>query len=142
MKSLPLFFYASLLLSQFSYGQVKPLAFPMKEKVDNLMNEAMKNSDLPAVVAIAINNKNQQVAYTYGKAIWNQNAEVTTKNIFRIYSMTKLVTSIAAMQLVEKGLVGLDDELSYILPDMTKIPILSDGKFITPKNPITYKYFL
>jgi methyl acetate hydrolase len=36
--------------------------------------------------------------------------------------MTKVVTSIALMQLVEKGLIGLDDDLSSLMPEMVAIP--------------------
>ena len=38
--------------------------------------------------------------------------------------MTKIVTSIAAMQLVERGKVELDQDLSGLLPEMARIPIL------------------
>jgi CubicO group peptidase (beta-lactamase class C family) len=106
------------------------------------MNEAMTGSDLPAVVAVAVNSKSEEVEYTYGKAVWTKETEVTRYHIFRIYSMTKLVTSIAAMQLVEKGLVKLDDDLSLHLPEMSKIPILANGKLIVPKSPITLRHLL
>ncbi len=106
------------------------------------MNEAMENSDLPAVVAIAINKHGEKVTYNYGKAVWKEDAEVTPEHIFRIWSMTKLVTSIAAMQCVENGLIGLDDDLSEIMPEMTDIPILSNGKLIEPKNKITLRHLL
>lgn len=102
----------------------------------------MRASDLPAVVAIAVNSNGERIDYSYGKAIWSEKAPVTPQHIFRIYSMTKLVTSIAAMQMVEKGLIGLDDDLSAQLPQMTKIPILSDGKLITPKNRVTLRHLL
>ncbi len=102
----------------------------------------MAASDLPAVVAIAINSKGQRVDYVYGKAVWSEEAKVTLQHIFRIYSMTKIVTSIAALQLVEKGLIKLDDDLSALLPEMTKIPILFNGKLIAPKNPITLRHLL
>ena len=85
------------------------------------MDAAMKGSDLPAVVALAINKQGQRVTYTSGKAIWTENEPVTVRHIFRIYSMTKLVTSIAALQMVENGKVGLDDDLSTLMPEMTSI---------------------
>jgi CubicO group peptidase (beta-lactamase class C family) len=44
--------------------------------------------------------------------------------------------------LVEKGLVKLDEDLSLFLPEMAKIPILSKGKLISPKNPITLRHLL
>lgn len=129
------------LFSQICFSQTVK-SFPPRERVSKIMNDAMTSSDLPAVVAIAVNSKGQQVDYVYGKAVWKESANVTAQHIFRIYSMTKLVTSIAAMQLVEKGLVKLDDDLSSFLPEMTKIPILSNGKILTPKNPITLRHLL
>lgn len=35
-----------------------------------------------------------------------------------IYSMTKLMTSISAMQCVERGLIGLDDDVSTVLTSL------------------------
>ena len=116
--------------------------FPSEERINQLMSEAIQKSDLPAVVAIAINKNGEKVTYNYGKANWSEDAEVTQEHIFRIYSMTKLVTSIAAMQCVENGLIGLDSDLSGIMPEMTDIPILSDGNLIEPKNNITLRHLL
>lgn len=57
-------------------------------------------------------------------------------------SMTKLMTSIAAMQLVEQGKISLDDDVSHLLPDLAAQEILTGfndaGKPILKKrqNPI------
>lgn len=102
----------------------------------------MKQSDLPAVVAIALNSKGERVDYTFGKAIWKEDAPVTSKNIFRIFSMTKVLTTVAAMQLVEQGQITLDEDLSSLLPEMSKIPILSNGKLTAGKKPITLRHLL
>jgi methyl acetate hydrolase len=131
-----------ILLLLVSCKEVSTTSFPSEEKVSRLMNEAMEKSDLPAVVAIAINKSGEKVIYNYGKAIWTQDAEVTEEHIFRMWSMTKLVTSIAAMQCVENGLIGLDDDLSSIMPEMSDIPILSNGELIEPKNKITLRHLL
>ena len=116
--------------------------FPSEEKVITEMNAAMENSDLPALVAMAINKAGEKVTYSYGKAVWEEDAEVTPNHIFRIYSMTKLITSIAALQLVEKGILGLDDDLSELMPEMADIPILSNGELVAPKNKITLRHLL
>ena len=42
---------------------------------------------------------------------------VTPETIFRVYSMTKPVVSVATMQLVEDGKIGLDDPISKYIPD-------------------------
>jgi methyl acetate hydrolase len=142
MKSITLCFLIFLLLGSCENRQVTNRSFPLQDRVTELMDEAIKNSDLPAVVALAINKKGQRLTYTYGKAVWTEDQKVTTKHIFRIYSMTKVVTSIAAMQLVEKGLIGLDDDLSSLMPEMASIPILSSGQLSQAKNPITLRHLL
>ena len=106
------------------------------------MIEAMKKNDLPAVVAIASNIKNEEVSFAYGKAVWTEDEDVTENHIFRLWSMTKLITSVAAMQLVERGEIGLDDDLNNLLPEMSEIPILSNGQLAKPKNPITLRHLL
>ena len=142
MKTLTLFSCTLFLINPFLFGQVKPQPFPAPTRVTSRMDEAMKQSDLPAVVAMAVNSKNQTITYTHGKAVWTENTDVTAKHIFRIASMTKLVTSIAALQLVEKGLIGLDDDLSNLLPEMAEIPILSNGQLSQAKNFITLRHLL
>lgn len=116
--------------------------FPAQEQVTSIMNEAMKRSDLPAVVAIASNTKNEEVSFAYGKAVWTENIDVTENHIFRLWSMTKLITSVAALQLVESGKIGLDDDLRTVLPEMSEIPLLANGKLTHPENPITLRYLL
>jgi len=112
-------------------------------EVRKVMAEAMALSDLPSVVAVAINSKGHHIEYTYGGVNWGKSDPVKTSSIFRIHSMTKIVTSMAAMQLVEQGKVHLDEDLSELLPEMAKIPImLEDGKLVEPKSAITLRHLL
>ena len=122
-------------------------ASPSLEKPHNevikVMEEAMAESDLPAVVAVAINSKGHRIEYAYGAVNWGESEPIKTSSIFRIHSMTKIVTSIAAMQLVEQGKVELDQDLSELLPEMAKIPILQqDGKLVEAKVGITLRHLL
>lgn len=133
----------AILLLLFCLGCTREKkAFPPEEYVAQLMDESIRQTDLPALVAIAVNKQGEKVSYRYGNAIWTEETAVTPDHIFRIYSMTKLVTSIAALQMVEKGFIGLDDDLSEILPEMSRIPILSNGEFMVPANPITLRHLL
>ncbi len=118
------------------------VSFPTQEKITSEMDVAIKSSDLPAVVAMASNQKGEAVSYSYGKAIWGANDAVTPEHIFQLQSMTKLLTSIAALQLVERGEIGLDDDLSTVLPILKTIPILNKGKLTAPKNAITLRHLL
>ena len=78
------------------------------------MEEAMAKSDLPTVVAVAINSKGHRIEYAYGAVNWGESEPIKTSSIFWIHSMTKIVTSIATMQLVEQGKVELDQDLSEL----------------------------
>jgi CubicO group peptidase (beta-lactamase class C family) len=71
---------------------------------------------------------------------------MTTTTSGWMASMTKLMTSVAAMQVVEKGLVGLDDDLGAILPELGDRKILMSfdeetktASFMKPTNKITMR---
>ena len=49
--------------------------------------------------------------------------------IFRIYSMTKPITSVALMSLYEKGLFQLDDPVSEYIPAFKDLNVYSEGIF-------------
>jgi len=63
-------------------------------------------------------------------------------DIFRIYSMTKPVTSVAAMILVEEGLLSLDDELGDIIPAFADVEVYQDAGNRRPSRPILIRDLL
>ena len=115
---------------------------PSQSALSLAMNEKMVSSDLPSVVAIASDKFGEEVSFCYGKAVWNENVNTTKDHIFQLHSMTKLLTSVAALQLVEKGKIGLDDDLSLWMPEMTNIPIVEKGELSEAKKPITLRHLL
>jgi CubicO group peptidase (beta-lactamase class C family) len=66
----------------------------------------------------------------------------------KVASCTKLITSIAALQCVERGLIGLDDSVFDVLPEVAKLEIISsqdNGQTLTftkPKKPITVRQLI
>ena len=64
-------------------------------------------------------------------------------DIFRIYSMTKPVTSVAVMILVEEGKVALDDPLSKFVPEFADVKVLAGGgDRVAADGPITVEHLL
>ena len=47
--------------------------------------------------------------------------------IFRLYSMTKPITSVAFMMLVEQGLVALDDPVHHVIPEWKDLGVYAGG---------------
>src|ERR1700753_4493379 len=68
--------------------------------------------------AILLIRRNGQTAYfkSFGVRDPATKAPMTPDTIFRIYSMSKPITTVAAMILVEEGKLGLDDPLSKYIP--------------------------
>ena len=75
-----------------------------------------------AVVLVARDGK---VAYqeTIGKLDPQKGAPMTSDAIFRIYSMTKPITTVAAMILVEEGRLTLDAPVSRFIPEFAKMQV-------------------
>jgi len=72
---------------------------------------------------------------------------MTTDTIFRIYSMTRAVTAVALLQLVEQGKVDLDAPVSQYLPDLAEleeITAVADDAISTraASSPITARQLL
>ena len=64
-------------------------------------------------------------------------------DIFRIYSMTKPLTSVAVMILVEEGAVALDDPVSKFIPAFAGVNVLNDaGERVAPARPMTVEHLL
>ena len=56
-----------------------------------------------------------------------QGLPVEPDTLWRLFSMTKPVTSVAAMMLVEQGLLGLDDPVSDYLPEFSDLVVYAGG---------------
>jgi CubicO group peptidase (beta-lactamase class C family) len=67
--------------------------------------------------------------------------------IFRIYSMTKPIASVAALLLMEQGKFQLDDPVSHYLPEFAEVRVFTGGtadapELREPKRPITIRHLL
>ena len=88
--------------------------------LDGKLPDALKNGDIPGAVVTVV--KDGQVVTTRGYG-WsdtgasggNPVAVDPQKSLFRVASISKIPTSIAAMQLVEQGKVDLDADISAYL---------------------------
>ena len=69
---------------------------------------------------------------------------MTEDTIFRIYSMTKPITSVALMMLYEEGYFQLDDEVYKHIPEWRNLQVYASGNyplFLTqrPERPMTIR---
>lgn len=62
----------------------------------------------------------------HGGAISIDGPAVTSDSLFRIASITKLITTATALTLVEDGLIELDNPVDAVLPELSGLKVLSD----------------
>ena len=78
---------------------------------------------------------------SYGRADIASNRPIDANTIYRIYSMTKPITSVALMQLMEQGHFELDDAAKRWLPALGKLEVYQQGKLeadITIRHLLTH----
>ena len=69
----------------------------------------------------------KELVKCYGTTSLNSNQPITENTLFRLASMTKPITAVATLILVDRGLISLDDSVDKYLPEFKNIK-LDDGK--------------
>jgi methyl acetate hydrolase len=102
-------------------------------KIDEVLQDAIDNDAVPGVVAMAAGDDG--VIYE-GAAGLRQAGEcdpITPDTMMRIASMTKMVTTTAALQLVEQGRLDLDATVDTYLPEFADLQVLDGFDGDTPR---------
>ena len=63
-------------------------------------------------------------------------------HLFRIYSMTKPITAVAAMMLYEEGKFHLYDQVSKFIPELKDLKVLKDGRYVPAEQHMTMHHLL
>jgi CubicO group peptidase (beta-lactamase class C family) len=84
------------------------------ERVDRVMKEYVDQGRIPGVVTLIARHGKVAQFQSYGKLDLEKNAPMQKDTIFRIASMSKAVTSIAALMLLEDGKLLLSDPVSKV----------------------------
>ena len=116
-----------------------------KQKITNHFNTYVKNGSLPNV-SILIKKDNKEIyRHANGYADLENKISINQKSVYRIYSMSKPVTGVAIMQLVENGKLRLNDKVSKYIPAFkdTKVINLDFQDYVVkPKREITIRDLL
>lgn len=93
------------------------------DRIGQLLKGDIDRGQIPGAVALVA--RKGKVAYfeSFGFRDKGSGAPMTRDAIFRTYSMTKPITSVAALMQVEEGKVVLTDPVSKFLPPLTKLQV-------------------
>jgi methyl acetate hydrolase len=117
------------------------------KSIDSAFTQAVESKKMPGIVAAAVTDKGTLYEGAFGTREIGKNVPMTLDTIVWIASMTKAITATAAMQMVEKGKLGLDQPASSVVPELAQAKVLEgwDGdkpRLRAPKRPITLKHLL
>lgn len=120
----------------------------LQQALDAVLQRGVQPGGVPGVVAGITNREGTLYEGAFGVRKIGSDAKMTKDSVVLIASMTKALTSVAAMQLVEQGKLDLDSPASKWLPALGEVKVLdgwnADGqpKLRAPKRPITLKHLL
>jgi methyl acetate hydrolase len=123
----------SLVVLAVASSSASPASTQNSTRLDALLRTAVEQKRVPMAVAI--------VADSTG--VIHQHAQGAKLDaIFAIASMTKPITSVAVMQLVEAGKVKLDEPAKTYVTELGNIQVLEGGTLRPPKTPVTVRHLL
>jgi methyl acetate hydrolase len=122
---------------------------PTSAAIDASLRGAVEAKDVPGVVALITDRERVLYQNAFGVADVATGRPLTSDALFRIASMTKPITSVALMQLVEQGRIALDDPAEKYLPELAGLKVIEsfdamtgDYRLRPASRPPTVKHFL
>lgn len=110
----------------------------LDEAIANTLTVNSGNPDGNVGAAISVIHKGEEVYYgEYGEADKEKGLPMRRDCIFRCYSMTKPVTSVAVMILVERGKLSLSDAVSNYLPGFREQQVYTESGLVPVEREVT-----
>ena len=118
-------FAASLSSATIGFGP-PPGAVLSREKlsrIDEFITGEIASGEIPGAIVL-IQRHGQQIYFKcFGKRDVEKGTPMTANAIFPIHSVTKTITSVAAMMLVDRGKIALDDPVSKYIPSFAGMKV-------------------
>ncbi|PHH59499.1 hypothetical protein CDD81_3139 [Ophiocordyceps australis] len=112
-----------------------------------IVDQAVSKADsLPGTTVVVVGKDGgDPFVYSAGKRGLASNEDMTPDHVFWVASCTKLLTAIACLQLVEQGVLALDDssQIEALCPELRTLKVLKDnGELEAKQKVITLRMLL
>jgi CubicO group peptidase (beta-lactamase class C family) len=112
-------FVALLFVLNLSFGQNNK-SKTTEEKIDHYIKNVIDINEIPGAALAVIQNGKVIYEKYFGKANLKENKAVDKNTAFKIFSTTKLITTVGIFQLIETGKLSLEDPISKYLDNLPK----------------------
>lgn len=126
----------------FLSGIVAAAAAPKLSKLDGILSEGIRRRKIPAVSAMVADAHKTLYTGAFGIRDKLSQTPVDTRSIFAIASMTKAITTAAAMQLIERGKLSLEDPIEKYLPNFANLQVLDQTRLRPVRRQPTLRHLL
>ncbi|MFT5302679.1 MAG: CubicO group peptidase (beta-lactamase class C family) [Mariniblastus sp.] len=119
--------------------QAKRIGFDVKKlnSIDRKLTTQQKKNEFVGCSALVYCDGEIVCYGEWGFQNQRKSIPVNRDTIFRIYSMSKPITSVAAMQLVERGKLDLDKPVETYLPEFANLKVLDGKREVAVKRKMT-----
>src|SRR5438105_3345911 len=124
------------------------VAMVLASPLSSFIQQAVDRGDIAGAVALLISEDRVVYHEAFGKQDVGRNLAMERGSIFRIASMTKPITSVAALMLVDEGKLGLDDPVEKYLPEfhpqvITDVDVAKGTYRLRPATrPVTVRHLM
>jgi len=133
-----------LVAAELQFAEPEAAGFSSERlgKINEFVRRDIDEGKLVGVVTMVARN-GKIVHYEASGSYGLDNDKPIDKDaLFRIYSMTKPITTVAMMMLYEEGRFQLNDPVSMYLPEFENQKILKDGELVDPQSPMTIEQLM
>jgi len=96
----------------------------VRTSIDGVLESAVASGAVPNVAAIAADRSGIIYEGAAGPRVVGESDPVTVDTHFRIMSMTKMVATVAALQLMERGALDFDAPVAHYCPEWAELQVL------------------
>ena len=103
-------------------------------EVDKFMEHQVADKKIAGGIVIVSHDGKIGFFHAYGQMDIEANQPMRLDTIFRIYSMSKAITTAAALNLVDAGKIGVDDPVSKYIPSFADLKVATPSGLRAPKR--------
>lgn len=105
--------------------------------LSDVINEEISNGQISGASTAVLKDGEVVFRKEYGYADIEKGKKMARDTIFRLFSLTKPITAVAAMILFERGIIDLESPVKNYISGYENMKVIKDGKYIPANSEIT-----
>ena len=126
--------------------QIKPeregMSSPRLDRVAAMNDRYTETGKIAGTLTAIVRNGKMVHVSASGTKSTTDDRPIEMDDLFRIYSMSKPITAVAAMQLYEQGKFQMTDPVAKFIPELKNLQVLKNGKLVPAQKQMTMQQLL